>query len=306
MNLERVTKERNCNIELMRCLMMLLIVIYHCCVSGPYIDKVAVKGLSCMLYWPTDAFVFISGYYGIRLTRGKVLRLLGYGLFASMVLGLCSKWAIGTSSWRYSLGWFGNAYLAIMLVSPIVNAGLDQLKGSSRRNLDLAMLGYTGAILMNWIPLGDSFCLKVPGWLGHDFNTLLYVYVLGRYMALTGFLQTMGHKAALLGFLGMIVINLLWSVAAWTIPEGCFLKGFFVGTRNYDSPVTICTAMMIFLMFKSMKPGTSGIMKFFGYIAPSMFPIFLLHEGCNLHVSKALYGRLFDCLMSMSSAGGGG
>ena len=118
---------RETNIEVLRCTMMFVIVLGHMCAMGPYAGNKFVHAVFTLSYFATNAFVFISGWYGIRFKPKKVWHLLELGLYAAVVNFLLSKIAIGEWSLMISLGWFGNSYLALLLISPLLNYGLDAL-----------------------------------------------------------------------------------------------------------------------------------------------------------------------------------
>ena len=122
-----ISMRRDVSIELLRCCMMLLIVLHHCCLFGVH-KHPAVGGLSASTLFAVDVFVLISGWYGVRFSEKKVLKLLEQGVFAVLFVGLIAGLTGAGWDFRFSLGWFGNAYLALLCVSPIINAGIDSLR----------------------------------------------------------------------------------------------------------------------------------------------------------------------------------
>ena len=125
---------RNPGVEFMRCCMMLFIVLHHCCYHGG-IGGVVPGGISEMTMFCVDAFVFISGWYGIRLKWRKVCDFFALGVFYVLLSGLGAGITSRGWSFRFSLGWFGNCYLALMMASPFLNAATESLKEQGVRYL---------------------------------------------------------------------------------------------------------------------------------------------------------------------------
>jgi acetyltransferase-like isoleucine patch superfamily enzyme len=91
--------------------------------------------LTSLLCFPVNCFIFISGYYSIKLRKNKVInfvvQLIFYALFV-LALGfyffnvpisfravLNALVPISSDRW-----WFFTSYFFIMLLSPIINTGL--------------------------------------------------------------------------------------------------------------------------------------------------------------------------------------
>lgn len=66
---------RDGRIELFRCTMMFGVCLLHALDQGGYAD--AHRGLDNLMTPCVDGFLFISGYYGIRLRLKSIFRLLG-------------------------------------------------------------------------------------------------------------------------------------------------------------------------------------------------------------------------------------
>lgn len=279
---------RETGIEALRCVLMFLIVFGHCCLFSTGSDPRISKILSVPVVFATDAFILISGWFGVRFSVMKIVRFLGVGVFACMVVTI-SGLVLGVERpFKYSLGWFGNAYLALMLLSPLINAGLEALKEK-----DLLVRGWTlyaVAMLLSWLPirfLGIDF---VPtGWSGLSFNTMCFVYVTGRVMREMSWIAHVRTRTVALWFAGLMVLNLMWSGMAGSA-QSLAMKGLFVGSKDYDSPIVLGLAICFFLLFKRLEI-RGWAAKVIGWCTPSMFAVYLLSEGCNGRVSRALYNR---------------
>ena len=293
--------KRNYNIEVLRCFLMFVIVLGHCCNFGPYAGSVVSKGILGLTIYGVNTFVFISGWYGITLGYRKILNLLGLGLFASCVLSLASI-GLGEFRFGYSLGWFGNCYVALMLISPIVNEGLESLRKKSDKVFTAAYLAYAVAMIINWVPIKClGIDLSVSGWSGLSFNTMLFVYVTGRYLRTRTWIvniQTWSLACAILFLLS--VVQGWGAVSAYTSANS-LVHAIFTGSRDYNSPMVLTLAPAFFLLFLRIKiPALIG--KVCAYIAPSMFSVYLLHEGTMSSVSRVLYNR-YGAMSGIANSG---
>lgn len=180
-------KERNASIELYRVALMLGITILH----AAYVSSGTSHWLNTGLQWCVDGFVFITGYFGCRFDRKKVVRLYatafwcglvvvaGWCLFSHMEIcdqhwlesigfGDIPKWgAVGfVREWVRSLRdpWFLNAYVLMLCLVPIVNCALDC--AFSRGGADLASLFHSLSRYSDGaLPWNCQFCIggfRVP------------------------------------------------------------------------------------------------------------------------------------------------
>ena len=136
-----------------------------------------------MTVFAVDAFVFISGYYGVRLSFRKVVRLLGLGVFAVAIVGSISGCLGSIWNFSFSLGWFGNCYLALICLSPVVEFAIDRIKTRGENALKLVWTPFAFIFFLNWLSF-DWVDLHVEGWGGHSFATMFFVYLTGRMIRL--------------------------------------------------------------------------------------------------------------------------
>lgn len=150
------TKSRNSSVELLRFVFMYLIVLLHVYGHGSGLDY---ERIYCWGASPetmphlflfslgkigVTGFMFISGYYGIRTNRYKVLDLILIPLFYLIVL-----MPIGNGSGKLLLlhpfdgWWFIGVYLFIMLLAPLIETGIKNVSRTTFRNIIFALLAYT-------------------------------------------------------------------------------------------------------------------------------------------------------------------
>lgn len=95
-------KQREANIEVYRVALMFGICLLHTIGFGGY----AAPWMQNILSSCVVGFVFISGWFGVKFSCRKLVKLYGIGLYCAMVFGILS--VIGVGGGRGSLGdWRG-------------------------------------------------------------------------------------------------------------------------------------------------------------------------------------------------------
>lgn len=171
-------KERNQSIELLRIILMTLIVFGHILGHGIGWDRYESDGSPSLVYllqplylYHVDAFIFISGYYGIKFSWGKIWLLARKWIFYSFAAVILYMVIQNDFSISLAIGnifpistcghWFMEQYLYLMLMTPLLNVGMESLTKKQASIL----------ILVLYISSFRLFsCLMV------------FVYLLGRYL----------------------------------------------------------------------------------------------------------------------------
>jgi len=289
--------KRDCRVELLRCVLMFLIVLSHTCHLGAYSQNPVVGALSASTIFATCAFVFVSGWYGIRFSWSKVVRFAGLGVYAAVVISVLSYILGFEFAFGCSLGWFGAAYLGLMFISPLVNAGIMALKHQGNRTLLSAWWCYAALMAVQWLcSLQKIVLFDVPGWYGHSFNTVLFVYVTARVAALTDVIGIIRTHVLVILFCGCSAINLLWAWAGSLATEGTWMYHFFIGTRDFGAPfVLVMSILVVIIIMRLPKKILWG--DAFCFCAPSMFSIYLLHHAVPIMTPRIFY-RTFEGFVS--------
>lgn len=79
--------KRDCSIELYRVILMFGIVLLHTVGKG----DVRAPWIGCLLKFCVTGFVFISGYFGIKFSWGKIGRLYAVAAFCALA-GAVAQW----------------------------------------------------------------------------------------------------------------------------------------------------------------------------------------------------------------------
>lgn len=286
--------QRDCGIEVLRCLLMFLITLGHCCFHGPYATRLSVTVTCTLTCFCVDAFAFISGYYSIKTTPIRMLKILGQGLYATLIVFLLSR------EFHFSMGWYGNAYLVLMIMAPIVNAGIDGIAADrGRRGLYACVSIYIVYMFLMWLPLEVlSIDIGVSGWYGHSPFLLLGMYLLGRIVAKYHLFHTVKRRYLFVIFVALEVFTIGWSALGRRYQCISPIKAW-----DYQSPLMVSLAVVAFLMFRAWKdPTTSSsrtlisrsslISKVACILSPSMFVVYLLHDGAGAVFARQLFSKL--------------
>ena len=257
--------QREQSIELLRIVLMTLIVFGHFVLFG-YHSRINSDGsLNLSAYLPplylyhVDAFVFISGYFGINLKWSKValliVKMVIYSLFAiGLTILIMPDFKLTLSSLLKNVypisacdWWFMSQYLFLMLLSPFLNAGMEKL---NKRQ---------ATILVSVLYLSWFRCTSV---------LLLFIYTLGRY--LRKYPCTFIENNA--GKIFVTSVAVFFALNYYLMNEGIYIQKIY----DYMSPFNVVSAVSLFYVFKKWHITWGGI----GSIASGVLAAYLIttHE----------------------------
>jgi len=203
-----------------------------------------------------NTYVFISGYFGIKIKIKKLLLFITQVIFFSVVLYIAMV-SLGLIEWNiggfimsfipiYDVWWFFYCYMALYILSPFLNKGLEILN--------------KGQIIFILILL---FIFMRNG---RDILGFTFIYVLGYY--LKHYLPIIKKPQ---------VIYLVASVVIFIISYIFFIAGKFTLSWHmfsYKSPLVIISACAFFFTFLKINIKNKWINR----ISPFVFGAYLLHE----------------------------
>ena len=191
-----------------------------------------------------DTFMLISGYYGIKYSLDKLFRLIIQALLISnTVIFIKYFFYNGNLEFYYQLfpissecWWFLSVYIVIMLLSPIINGGIQLI--SSKQFLQILIpLFFIYSIIQYRLEMNT----------GGNFITMFLVYLLGRYLNKTFYIPP-ARVSFLLCFLSFISIL---SMMFFFLSIGRFDSIW--RTLNYNNPLVILMSVSIFFYVKSLS-----------------------------------------------------
>ena len=265
---------RHAGLDAYRLLMMLMIVWHHCCVHTEFGDGRGGIWLLMVLTLPcVDSFMGLSGYFGMRLSVRRVVRFLALLVFYSFAFSsICA--ITGRPPAGFHLGWYGVVYMAMLFLSPVLNAALESFAASGRA---LRLL-----CLFVFLVLVQYVLNCVPGWGPYTVMNYVFVYMIVRCLVV-GLPQQACSKAAC-GMLWACAIALSYVVAFALIRLGvitCESLSLVGRWTGYMSPVTILCAVLG-LMFFSRLTMPLRIARVVSWLSPSVFSVYLIHDAYDL------------------------
>lgn len=283
-----ITKPRKSNIELLRLLAMLFILMLHSNYDGILknydgnsytletffrfsVESIAIVGVNC--------FILISGYFGMKLKlRGVINLVFQTYFFALLALCVCffiygfyvPKAIVVRSLFPVTnYIWFLPCYLLLMLFSPILNKWL--LASSLKHVFCITLCLY--AVTFYWGLWGLN-----TGFGGYSFGHFVVMYVIGHMIRRYQECHQTQHKYLYLSlYLGCVLALMVIS----------FLQFYYIPyfrslLWSYNCPLIVVGSIGLFMFFACINMRANRIVN---HCAKSCFAILLVHiSPCSTYV----------------------
>lgn len=281
---------RQSNFELLRILCMLGVLVGHVLLylyadqlhsmdwSLPNQMRMALMNACAVA---VNCFVLISGYFTIQFSWKRVLRFCGICLCYAFLGWLClgGDWKQVVFPISESGLWFPICYLGLMLVSPLLNAGLLALK-------EHELIRTVGLLLFVDIYLGywhQSDCIGVDG---YGLFHLVCIYCLGYLIAQRNLILPHAGGWFLVCVVLMTVLHAVKQV---------WLPIAVIYSLHFNSPMLIIASVLLFLWAKGLSIQSRVV----NWIASSVFAVYLVH--CNPSFAPVLQGWEYQIWESSDS-----
>lgn len=268
--------------DIFRFFLMFGICVLHCITHGDnsLVGGPITTGLQRMLHSCVNGFVLITGFFGTQFRPSKVIKLYACSFFCG-VLSLSLGFVLFSQSWvpegaslkgwlswieHHFFGqWFLNAYVWLLFVTPLVNAAVDVLpREKLKAVLYPVFLLCFGWCFLRSIPLIRYVIPTSPGIGSYTGTTLLGTYTVGR--CIRKFWDSRGETVCEILPWRKLVMGL---VACWVLSA--------IGFTSYASPVSVCIAVGCFCLASRIQ-WSSSMGQWASFIAPTLFPVLLLHD----------------------------
>lgn len=270
----------NAGVAIFRCLMMYLIVLHHVICHTTLSGEKALLPLFLVTIPGVDGFLSISGWYGVKFSWRKIFILAGQILYYACLfssLSLIAEWC-GWGHRFIAIGnaWYGVAYLALLVLSPLLNAGLDTL--SEREQLKVFFWWLAGLYVVDftsrWLGLGFS----INGFGSHTFMTFVGLYCLLGSIVRLGWGESLSLSRLMWLSLvvWMITVGLLWGYAG--VKQVEFVQ-LVLGLGGYNNPLVMASAVLAFMLFRRITHVPKWILQMVTVIGPSIFAVYLIHDA---------------------------
>lgn len=269
-----VRKARQSNLELLRIIAMLFIMLGHTYVRLSDNGNEGVFGGS--LFWKTmistmvttgvGVFIAISGWFGIRFkfrSLAKYLFLVFFTLFLIYGLAVAFKFAdfsiqgVLTSCGFTDSYWFVLGYLGLFLISPLLNMFIDQ---ASKKDFQIVLLSYF---------VFQSYVSWLSGWYNYydGYSIIMFagIYLTAAYVRKypIGWIE---QRASLLWIITILVITAIATFSLWKF-------GHAARQIRDDNPLIILAGILMLLSFKQLTFQS----KIVNWLAASSFAVYLIH-----------------------------
>ena len=290
-------KSRETNIELLRILLLLFICFWHVIVHGYKFAFIKDTGVPLNAEWldffasflcpAVNTFVLISGYFGIHYSKEGLSRfsfqatlfsvistliiMLITGCFSGKGL-ILSCFPIITQRW-----WFLTTYILLFIFSPILNNGLNKLTTKQLRNILLIYFAINciGPLITNVLE-------------GSNFQSLLFVYLLGAYIARLNKENKIKVSSSVCFISYIVSSTLLFTISNLLLKSHHPYRAF--DFLSYNNPIIIIQSLALFLSFKQLIIKRNRKINF---IAHYVFAAYLIPESFT-DILYPLQAKLFD------------
>jgi len=295
-------KKRMANLELLRCLAMMMVIVLHYLGKGGLLADLSAErlGSTGVVTWLLEAFcivavnvyMFISGYF-LCTSSFKLSRLLqlwlqiwlysaAFGILGAAA-GIVAETPVDTHYFLtlifpISMGhyWFMTAYVFLYLLLPFVSAGIKHMT-KRQMQLAIALLLAVFCIFKSILPLRLEMDEK-----GYNCLWYLCVFVTAAYVRRFGISFVEKKSRAV----GLYVVCCLMAFAGTM-----GLHFIYVRTGSLGRIVNVCmeynhifpflAALGLFSFFLKIKV-TDNIAHVINTVAPYTLGVYLLHENLGL------------------------
>lgn len=281
-------KERLSNIELLRIVAMLFVLIVHSdfvALGTPSANDCMESGiasftrifLETLSYVCVNVFVLISGWFGIKPSKKGFCNFIFQCFFflfsIYLVMVLLGRKTLSINGLADCLmltesNWFIKSYICLYILAPILNAFTDTISQKIFRNTLLAF--YIFQSVYGWLSHGAVFLVH-----GYSAMSFVGLYLLARYI------RVYGSKCLNYPPHYYLVVYLAISLSLSIFSYIFNLFGVDVVNAliySYINPLMVLSALALLIFFSKLNFKNRIVNK----IALSCFAIFLLHANPNI------------------------
>ncbi|MBD5511128.1 MAG: acyltransferase [Lachnospiraceae bacterium] len=293
------SKERMANLELLRIVAMLLIVVLHFLGKGgwlteltepsmPYTGYVA-WGMEALAIGSLNVYMLLSGYFLIEgsFRVKRLLQLFLQVLFYSITIGLTavafgylpeegfSIYYLATLCLPVSTNhyWFMTAYFFMYLFMPLLALGVKKLT-KKQFQIVLSLLIFVVCIVKSVVPIPLSTDMQ-----GYDCIWYMCVFLVAAYIRLYGVPFFQNVWRSLLVYLASAagILALTLALRFLYLRTGK-LSNMLTVSYNYNHILTLLASAAFFCLFCHIKIKDGAFSRFVCRIAPYTLGVYLWHE----------------------------
>lgn len=278
--------ERKSNIELLRIICMLFIICGHIINSHNRValfsdgDEIIRLFYNSFTGVAANAFVLITGFFGINFKKGRIIKLVFQTFFYSVVLLLLSI-AIGWHSLdiKKDFGaflpiltvqyWFVTTYAVLYIISPWLNLSINSISSNTFKKIL-----FVGFIIVYVWPTFSCMTNSrhFIGDEGYGIVNFTYLYLMGRYLNL----HYKQNHSPYFYFCGFFISGITLFVLTFSI--SMIIGHGFSSLYAYNTLFIFFGSLCFFLTFKTLHFESIII----NYLAKSCLAVYLIHYNPNI------------------------
>lgn len=292
------TDKRKSNLELLRIVAMLLVLLIHYVASRETPSPLTIRAnvwdtlfnleLRSISFVCVNCFVLISGYFGIKWKlksfSNLVFQIVFWLLMGVAISGLFhlkghENWISGCFNYL-SARWFISAYICLYIVAPLINAFIEK---ASQQSLGRYILFfYLFSTIYGYLCLSKEFNE------GMSMISLVGIYMTGAYLR--------RYKLTITSFRPSIDLLIYFSLGILLLICNVILllTGISKSLYGYLNPLVILSSIYLFLFFSKID---IGYKKWINYVAASAFAVYLFH------MHPLIYGTYQDTCTAINALG---
>jgi len=287
MKIETIQKKpRESNIELLRIILMLMIIGYHLILHGAYGNSngnfhlinessIAYLLLKSFLVISVNCFVFISGFYRINFKikpfLSMIFQTIFYSVLITFVIDMLSLQYVSPQDYFkaflpifFNTWWFITAYLALYLLSPLLNSAIDTF---NRKQFLFVLVSLTIINLVGGFSVGVASIVGANG--GLSLLNFVHIYLIAQYIRKYIHQDTLEKYSSAVYILTSMLVFLLALISITQLNQLGVGKIF-----AYNNPLVLIAAISFFFFFKGIQI-RSGIIN---SISPYVLGVYLFHD----------------------------
>lgn len=252
--------ERDSNFELLRIFAMICVISHHILLHTFESFGLIQNIFNSLFITGVNLFILISGYFQIKFSISKLIKLYIIGIFCTLLMKYGFSWkAYSDITIKDYILYFSSTdiwyipnYIALFFMSPFINLSINNTK----RNQAVFILFCL--IFMN-IYMGYIRALNFNT-NGYSLVNFIFIYTIGAYL----------RKFPIIVSTNKLLLLLLFSILLTTIWAECMQPCAFF----YNNPFVVLTSLCVFQIFSSIKIQSKKI----NIISNSVFIVFLIHD----------------------------
>ncbi len=280
-------KDRNSNIELLRILCIITIIIHHSFVhSGISIsientNTLILSIIQILGKTANNIFILTTGYYMInkKINKEKIIKLIGEILFYSysilfVYLVFCKEKEIGIIiksilPITFNAEWFVTSYILLYITIPFINALINNLTKKEMSVLIIIFI-VCFSILPTINLLSEYFS---------NYIWFILLYLVGAYTKLYENKEFSKYSKCFIVVSSIAIIFVITSIACFNMRR--------LGLLEINSFLVFILAYSIFMDFINKKEYSNSIIN---YVASSSLGIYLIHD--NVIIRALMWKKL--------------